>query len=108
MGGAGGRHGRDHKLIVWKLAEEDEERMSTALPLDDVSEAPRPVPWMVHLLEVNTMNFCSFAACAGGDNPDKTRFDEAEEILMAVPNTLASEAVRSSSSHMLECREIGS
>jgi len=83
------RHGRDNKLIVWKLAAEDESAMSTSLPLNPVPET-RPQPWLLHLLEVNTMNFCAFAACApptdgsGGLGP---------ELSVAVPNTLASEAV---------------
>ena len=82
------RHGRDNRLVVWKLREADEATMSTALPLDP-SPAPRPQPWMMHMLEVNTMNFCSFSSCAvhHGGVPD------ASELLVAVPNTLASEAV---------------
>ncbi|TQS31841.1 hypothetical protein Golomagni_07867, partial [Golovinomyces magnicellulatus] len=78
-------HGRDHKLIVWKFAEEDEERLQASTPLDLAS--PPPQPWIVHLLEVNTMNFCSFAACVGlPEGP-------IEELLIAVPNTLASESI---------------
>ena len=57
--------------------------MSTALPLD-ASAPARKQPWILHILEVNTMNFCSFAHCPGVD---------AEELLIAVPNTLASESV---------------
>jgi ASTRA-associated protein 1 len=76
-------------LIVWKLAATDEVSLSIALPLEDVAE-PRPQPWLVHLLEVNTMNFCSFAACVSRPIPEAA----AEELLIAVPNTLASEAVR--------------
>ncbi|KAK3318215.1 WD40-repeat-containing domain protein [Apodospora peruviana] len=75
-------HGRDNKLIVWKLDGEDETQMSTVLPLDPSTE-PRPQPWILHMLEVNTMNFCSFAHCA----------ISRDEILIAVPNTLASEAI---------------
>lgn len=62
--------------------------MSTALPLDP-STASRPGPWMLHMLDVNTMNFCSFSSCPflqGSGDPGS-------EILVAVPNTLASEAV---------------
>lgn len=77
-------------MIVWQLAERDEPAMSTALPLEQSAE-PRPQPWMLHLLEVNTMNFCAFAACPGlsGDSPEKP------ELLVAVPDTLSSEAVSS-------------
>ncbi|KAK3906640.1 ASTRA-associated protein 1 [Staphylotrichum tortipilum] len=82
-------HGRDHKLIVWKLtAAKDERALSTKLPLDPSPET-RPQPWMLHMIEVNTMNFCSFSHCptspGSGSSPS--------EILIAVPNTLASEAI---------------
>ncbi|KAK3988213.1 ASTRA-associated protein 1 [Cladorrhinum sp. PSN332] len=76
-------HGRDNKLVVWKLAEEDEAQLSTTLPLDPRPER-RPQPWILHMLEVNTMNFCSFSYCP-------TSADS--EILVAVPNTLASEEI---------------
>lgn len=76
-------HGRDNKLIVWKLSAEDEAVMSTTLPLGRAA-GPRTKPWMLHLLEVNTMNFCSFA---GLSDPLESA------LLIAVPNTLASEAV---------------
>lgn len=96
-------HGRDNKLIVWKLTLEDESALSTALPLDPATE-PRPKPWMLHLLEVNTMNFCSFASCATASSAipaaSATPASSSEEpsvpgseLLLAVPNTLASEAV---------------
>lgn len=85
-----GSHGRDHKLIVWKLGKEDEQGLSTALPVEDVP-APRRQPWILHLLEVNTLNFCSFAACARDDQGGCELGDA--DILVAVPNTLVSEAV---------------
>lgn len=89
-------HGRDHRLIVWRVQEEDEERLSVSLPLED-TPTPRPQPWVLHLLEVNTMNFCSFAACLG--DPKQGSSIEASsstaEVILAVPNTLASEAVSS-------------
>ncbi|KAK4227545.1 WD40-repeat-containing domain protein [Podospora fimiseda] len=78
-------HGRDNKLIIWKLSEEDETQLSTTLPLDPSPES-RPQPWILHMLEVNTMNFCSFSYCPAS-------CEEKEEILVAVPNTLASEAI---------------
>ncbi|EEU38964.1 uncharacterized protein NECHADRAFT_43580 [Fusarium vanettenii 77-13-4] len=75
-------------LIVWKLGEADEERLSKALPVEDVAE-PRAQPWMLHLLEVNTLNFCAFAATSTAPGS----FDAASEIFIAVPNTLASDAI---------------
>lgn len=86
------RHGRDHKLIVWKIAREDESGLSTVLPLDGV-DVERRRPWVVHLLEVNTMNFCSFAACPLEDSQYSPFLGTSPEILVAVPNTLASESV---------------
>ncbi|KAK7222070.1 hypothetical protein V2G26_010073 [Clonostachys chloroleuca] len=85
-------HGRDHKLIVWRVAEDDEHRLSTTLPLEE-TPVPRPTPWMLHLLEVNTMNFCAFGAAAAISDSPVSRLDEASEILIAVPNTIASEQI---------------
>lgn len=76
--------------MVWKLSEADEAAMSTVLPLDapqNPGADDHPRPWIVHLLEVNTMNFCSFSACPEHADPDS------DGLLVAVPNTLASEAV---------------
>lgn len=87
----GGRHGRDHKLIVWKLGEEDEERMSTVLPVEGVA-APRPEPWVLHVLHVNTMNFCPFGSCEAREL-EIEGVDETTELLIAVPNSLQSESV---------------
>ncbi|KHN99344.1 WD40/YVTN repeat-like-containing domain protein [Metarhizium album ARSEF 1941] len=85
-------HGRDHKLIVWKIAREDESGLSTALPLDG-DDVERRHPWVVHLLQVNTMNFCSFAACPSQVSTYSRFLRKCPEILIAVPNTLASESV---------------
>lgn len=87
-------HGRDNKLVVWKLSLEDEAVMSTTLPLGPAA-APRTKPWMLHMLEVNTMNFCSFA-CSSASPPSYVSdvSGSAQAVLLiAVPNTLASEAV---------------
>ncbi|RYP37048.1 hypothetical protein DL767_003111 [Monosporascus sp. MG133] len=79
-------HGRDNRLVVWKAAAEDEAALSTALPLDQ-SVSARPQPWILHVLEVNTMNFCSFAQCTPDPGPAN------DELLIAVPNTLSSESI---------------
>jgi hypothetical protein len=92
------RHGKDDKLIVWKITEEDESLMSTALPVDDPATS-RKQPWLLHLLRVNTLNFCSFASCKArlqlhdGSLEETTKVEDVEELLIAVPNTLSSEAV---------------
>ncbi|KJZ79464.1 hypothetical protein HIM_00933 [Hirsutella minnesotensis 3608] len=85
-------HGRDHKLIVWRLAEDDEHGLSTTLPVEPAAEERRR-PWMLHLLEVNTLNFCSFAACARYGDEDVSGPEAPSDILVAVPNTLASESI---------------
>ncbi|CAK7205866.1 Astra associated protein 1 Asa1 [Sporothrix eucalyptigena] len=110
-------HGRDHRLVVWQVGVADEARSSTVLPLDDESasaasktpgsSATRPQPWMVHVLEVNTMNFCAFAwsglvgsvaAVTAVTGSDSTSTDVAttgpapRQRLVAVPNTLTLEA----------------
>ncbi|KAI5861574.1 WD40 repeat-like protein [Durotheca rogersii] len=79
-------HGRDNRLIVWKLAQSDEPSMSTVLPLEE-PVPDRLQPWVLHILEVNTMNFCSFASCPG--SPHTTP----DELLIAVPHTLETEAI---------------
>ncbi|KAK4151795.1 ASTRA-associated protein 1 [Chaetomidium leptoderma] len=81
-------HGRDNKLIVWKFTAEEEGRLSTRLPLDPFPDT-RPQPWILHMLEVNTMNFCSFSHCPASPGSSAA----SSEILIAVPNTLASEAI---------------
>ncbi|KAI8631919.1 WD40 repeat-like protein [Xylariaceae sp. FL1651] len=81
--------GRDNRLVVWKITAHDEAALSTALPLDD-SVLERPQPWILHILEINTMNFCSFAPCAARPDIDPAI---SEELLVAVPNTFATEAV---------------
>jgi hypothetical protein len=82
-------HGKDNKLIVWELSEEDEASMSVVLPVDTPPQA-RKEPWVLHILHVNTMNFCSFA------QTDVEASSESEdELLIAVPNTMSSETVSS-------------
>ncbi|KAI0466012.1 WD repeat-containing protein [Xylaria cf. heliscus] len=81
--------GRDNRLIVWKITADDEAKLSTDLPLDD-SAPERPQPWILHILEINTMNFCSFAQCSPRQDTDLAVSDE---LLVAVPNTLVTEAV---------------
>jgi hypothetical protein len=85
------RHGKDNKLIVWKLSEEDEKSMSLVLPVDTPPK-PRNQPWLLHMLHVNTMNFCSFAQAPMSLSAPSSD-DVEEEVLIAVPNTLTSESV---------------
>jgi ASTRA-associated protein 1 len=92
------RHGKDNKLIVWKLTEQDEPNMSVALPVDD-PESHRQQPWLLHVLHVNTLNFCSFAFCKSQGQIESTDsnvpalVEAANELLIALPNTINSESV---------------
>lgn len=83
------RHGRDGKLHIWQLREQDEEGMSKTLPIDDpVTE--RKTPWLLHTLIVNAVNFCSFASLASpktGSTIDTSgdESDNGQDLLIATP-----------------------
>ena len=71
--------------------------MSTVLPVD--APAPSTVqPWLLHLLTVNTLNFCSFAMCYDEMPMPRPPFSNSaieakntpNPILLAVPNTVDS------------------
>ncbi|XPS99793.1 Astra associated protein 1 Asa1 [Ascochyta lentis] len=55
-------HGRDNSLRIWQIRTSDEMALSTALPAE-VAAADRPMPWLLHTLPVNTLNFCAFSMC---------------------------------------------
>jgi hypothetical protein len=77
------------------LTEEDESSLSIVLPIDTPPE-PRKQPWLLHILLVNTMNFCSFAQTEVPHAPEASpapEHENAQDLLMAVPNTLNSETV---------------
>ncbi len=99
-------HGRDNKLVVWQVGVADEPRLSRELPLDAGSPADkakdaddhRPRPWMVHSIDVNTMNFCAFAWSPFPASPLSSASGApstpaATERLVAVSNALTLEAV---------------
>ncbi|TLS28612.1 hypothetical protein PpBr36_01419 [Pyricularia pennisetigena] len=81
-------HGRDNKLIVWQLRKADEDSLAKTLPVDPAAE-DRPKPWLLYMLEISTMNFCTFSLCEMSSDA----LSEDREALIAVPNTLASEAI---------------
>ncbi|KAI6325470.1 ASTRA complex subunit [Pyricularia oryzae] len=81
-------HGRDNKLIVWQLREADEDSLAKTLPVDPAAE-DRPKPWLLYMLEISTMNFCTFSLCEMSSD----HLSEDREALIAVPNTLSSEAI---------------
>ena len=69
--------------------------MSTVLPVD-APTASTIQPWLLHMLTVNTLNFCSFAMCLDGMSqfaPTTQAIEPkmtAKPILLAVPNTVDS------------------
>ncbi|RKF61816.1 ASTRA-associated protein 1 [Erysiphe neolycopersici] len=79
-------HGKDNKLFVWKLDENDEVSMSNILPVD-VSNQPRKQPWLLYSLDVNTLNFCAFAQTETFTKESPTG------LLIAVPDIMSSEKV---------------
>ncbi|KAI4205757.1 MAG: hypothetical protein LQ350_000254 [Teloschistes chrysophthalmus] len=88
-------HGRDSKLAVWQLGPDQEASIGKTLP---VNKPPitTPHPWLLHMLTVNTLNFCQFAMCLD-DMPQPSTPHAAIKaskhpppILVAVPNTMDS------------------
>lgn len=49
------RNGREGKVFVWKLQDEDEVTLETGVPGDG---GPRRKPWLLHSLDVKEMTFC--------------------------------------------------
>jgi hypothetical protein len=80
---------------VWRLTEDGETTLEKSLPVQGVSES-HPKPWIQHVLPVNSMNFCAFAACERG-NLDLGTVANLEpaacDLLVAAPNALTLEAV---------------
>ncbi|KAL9002494.1 MAG: hypothetical protein Q9188_004575 [Gyalolechia gomerana] len=85
-------HGRDSKLAIWQLGREDEEVIEKTLPVNK-PPTTAPQPWLLHMLTVNTLNFCSFAMCLDGlPQPYAPRKvikakDDPPPVLVVVPNT---------------------
>jgi hypothetical protein len=73
---------------VWSLDAASEHALRNDLPVED-GPTPRPQPWLLHALPVNTLNFCSFTVCDARDASGGTP----AEILLAVPTLLDSDSV---------------
>ncbi|MCJ1292281.1 ASTRA complex subunit [Xylographa carneopallida] len=90
-------HGRDSKLLVWKLAIADEETLEKLLPVDN-PQGPSRNPELCHVLTVNTLNFCSFAWCRDGHDSTSQQVPSQETgapypILISVPSILDSDGI---------------
>ena len=71
--------------------------MDTVLPVQELG-LHRRQPWLLHMLAVNTLNFCSFACCedtAPDPARDQSRAGSGETlpILVAVPSARDSDGV---------------
>lgn len=94
------RHGRDHKLCVWKIRAEDEAFLEKTLPVDLAQSSvsgQRTQPWLLHSLSVNALNFCAFSMTfidmPGATSPEVTEEQPSatrQNVLFAVPNALDS------------------
>lgn len=93
------RHGRDDRLVVWQIGSMDEDAMDRTLPVDATNDTSPKSPWILHMLTVNTLNFCSFAMCyeempQNSSDAMTVRDKYAHKpILIAVPNTVDSGCV---------------
>lgn len=68
-------HGRDGKLNVWQLHIEDEDALSKKLPVEESTKGDWKSPWILHSVQVHTLNFCAFAMCKS----------ENDSVLIATP-----------------------
>jgi hypothetical protein len=75
-------------LRIWQLRVADEGILSTILPADDQT-TPRPKPWLLYTLPVNTLNFCGFSMCHEqmGRATDEPRSGTDDAILIATVST---------------------
>ena len=78
--------------------------MDTTLPIENQGEVAKQ-PWLLHILDVNTLNFCSFAMCYDAASSRDIVSREVDivrpyPILIAVPNTIDSGGVRGMSISM--------
>lgn len=109
----GRRHGRDHKLRVWRFRAQDEGFLDKTLPVDVKEGETGPAqnqPWMVHSLPVNALNFCAFdmvflQSRPGNEEKNEEQPDSSSDsqpssdsasqtpVLVAVPNALNSGAI---------------
>lgn len=85
--------GRDSKLLVWDVSSlfESSSEFSLVLPTENHAEHRR-LPWLLHTLDVTTLNFCSFASCAYKPTKQGTEDDDTSEaLLIAVSGSTDSE-----------------
>ncbi|KAL9582483.1 MAG: hypothetical protein Q9203_005471 [Teloschistes exilis] len=88
----------DSKLTVWQLGPDEEASIGKTLPINK-PPITTAHPWLLHMLTVNTLNFCQFAMCLDDMPQPSTPHAAIEDskhhppILVAVPNTMDSGGV---------------
>ncbi|KAF1927893.1 WD40 repeat-like protein [Didymella exigua CBS 183.55] len=70
--------------VIWQVRSADESALSTALPAE-VSHSDRPMPWLLHTLPVNTLNFCAFSMCYASVQAELHGSDDAERDTQSRP-----------------------
>ncbi|KAK5060192.1 hypothetical protein LTR84_010077 [Exophiala bonariae] len=85
-------HGRDHKIRVWQLRNEDFPVLSTTLPNETPSDQQetQQQPWLLHSLSVNALNFCAFSLCDQNPARKSLSITTPTPQLLASPNGLDS------------------
>lgn len=91
------RHGRDHKLCVWKGLAEEEGSFDKTLPVDAAASSDsgqKKQPALLHSLPVNALNFCAFSMTfinsAEQTSSEESQNESRTAVLFAVPNALDS------------------
>lgn len=70
---------------MWQLRQDAESTFSTNLPIED-SVTERAQPWLLHSLDVNALNFCSFAMYQSIDPKNEVAASRNDtSILVATP-----------------------
>jgi ASTRA-associated protein 1 len=69
-------HGRDGKVNVWQVRESEENGLDRELPVEEETKGEWKQSWLLHSLQVHTLNFCAFAMC---------HLQSEEGILVATP-----------------------
>jgi hypothetical protein len=75
-------HGRDNTLRIWQIPPEDRyaahSRDPPRLPTH-AKAAENPKPWLLHVLPVNTLNFCAFSMCYQYPRQNERRVNKGKE-----------------------------
>ncbi|KAL9082196.1 MAG: hypothetical protein Q9159_006617 [Coniocarpon cinnabarinum] len=80
------RHGRDSRLRVWSLdGIDDPDAGFSGKPPVDAQTLNLKQPWLLHALEISTLDFCSFANCGIPPRDVADTAVDGVRLLVAVP-----------------------